>query len=353
MSDENLYDVFEVMLSELLSEIPNDDPKSDQKIEAICQLVVANGAAYCKEIFSIAKSKNLKAIRNDTRKFEKRNQNRWAPAIDHLEGLYNWAIEICDVHHQYLVDVEGRNSAINNPMNQVLGHVVGKGLVAVGEIIVLIKAGYADGAFARWRSLHELAVTAQYVAKSGETEANLYLASFAFQARRALRQTIELSGIEQVPDSEKSEADAHCETAQILIGRKIANDRDGEWPKIAGFNSFYDLEKSLKLDLFRPVYKLASSYIHSGPQDLQSFLGNQESQTPTMLVGPSSSGMVVPLVYTSLSLVYLISSLLSRHQKVDFNILTLAFSELAFEMNALAEDVEAETMRKHLEKQGA
>ena len=36
------------------------------------------------------------------------------------------------------------------------------------EVLVLLKAGYGQGALARWRALHEVAVVADLIAENGE-----------------------------------------------------------------------------------------------------------------------------------------------------------------------------------------
>lgn len=45
----------------------------------------------------------------------------------------------------------------------------------VGEILVLIRSGYADGALARWRSLHEVCVIAIFLSKRTDKCAEMYL----------------------------------------------------------------------------------------------------------------------------------------------------------------------------------
>ena len=44
-----------------------------------------------------------------------------------------------------------------------------------GEVLALLHAGFADGAHARWRSLHEMAVVASLIQQHGQELAERYL----------------------------------------------------------------------------------------------------------------------------------------------------------------------------------
>ncbi|MFC7164719.1 DUF5677 domain-containing protein [Halospeciosus flavus] len=43
------------------------------------------------------------------------------------------------------------------------------------EIHHLLKGGFADGAFARWRSLHELSITTTFIKQAGSDTAERFL----------------------------------------------------------------------------------------------------------------------------------------------------------------------------------
>nr|WP_159075159.1 DUF5677 domain-containing protein [Celeribacter baekdonensis] len=100
--------------------------------------------------------------------FEERTFSRWKPAFDHLDMLWHVAQELGELHGK---DVQRRNDEDNNATMAALARIFSKALLVVQEIIYLLKGGFPDGALTRWRSLHELSVTAMYIAKHGEDTA--------------------------------------------------------------------------------------------------------------------------------------------------------------------------------------
>ncbi len=53
------------------------------------------------------------------------------------------------------------------------------------EILTLIKNGYADGAMARWRALHEISVISSFIAKHGNEVAEKYLLHSNIESNKA------------------------------------------------------------------------------------------------------------------------------------------------------------------------
>jgi len=54
------------------------------------------------------------------------------------------------------------------------------------EIIILLENGYADGAMARWRTLHEIATVAAVIAKFGDELAERYVHYQIVESTKAL-----------------------------------------------------------------------------------------------------------------------------------------------------------------------
>ena len=59
------------------------------------------------------------------------------------------------------------------------------------EIICLLENGFADGAMARWRTLHEIAVVAAIISRHGEDIAQRYLAHQAVESKRAMNKYLD------------------------------------------------------------------------------------------------------------------------------------------------------------------
>lgn len=56
-----------------------------------------------------------------------------------------------------------------------LKYIHGRGLQQFLEIITLMKNGFADGAYSRWRSLYELNIIASFISEYGEEIAEAYI----------------------------------------------------------------------------------------------------------------------------------------------------------------------------------
>jgi hypothetical protein len=54
------------------------------------------------------------------------------------------------------------------------------------EVLMLLKGGYGQGAHARWRALHEVAVIAAFLRKHGQGTAERYFLHEAVESRRAV-----------------------------------------------------------------------------------------------------------------------------------------------------------------------
>lgn len=297
------------------------------------------------------KSLSEEAISREQRartQFEKRTLQRWRPAFDHLEMLWCIACELGEAHSK---DVKERDDEDNNLVMAALADLYPKGLLVAQEILCLLKGGFPDGALARWRSLHELSVSAMYVAKHGDTAAKEYLQSFHFSARRAaveINATSERSGLEKFTIEELDERDALCKDAERVLGRKIDKDVKGEWPRITG-KTFDALERDVGMDHWRPWYKWASGQVHSGHRPQHALLGMAEANQPLHLVGASNSGFVDPFQLTALTLSQLVSTFLKHSLNLDRIIHIEVFRELAGEMAEIALAAQEASRERHVQ----
>ena len=81
--------------------------------------------------------------------------------------------------------------------------------------------------------------------------------------------------------------------------------------------TFFDIEKSLGLDHWRPRYKWASQDTHGVYRHPPVLLGMCEAQEALLLVGPSNSGLTDPAHMTAISLVLATNALANLSPKID------------------------------------
>ena len=137
------------------------------------------------------------------------------------------------------------------------------------EILCLLKAGFADGAFARWRSMYELCVVAQFIKDNEEIVAKAYWGDSLQKNTKEYRW------------ARKAPRFAQCEEAI----------------------SFRDL-----LDACDPIiakwkkqYGLSNKIIHASPQGTFARLGKPQN-LDIVAVGPSDYGLSMPAVNSAIAL---------------------------------------------------
>jgi hypothetical protein len=114
----------------------------------------------------------LKAHRKDIKSFEKNLHNDWKKPFDLFEAFWVLAFEAGgEFNNEFRKD---ENEA-GNYVLEALTRLHARACQIASEVLVLLKSGFADGAHARWRSLHEIAVVASFIRKHGNDIAERYL----------------------------------------------------------------------------------------------------------------------------------------------------------------------------------
>ena len=112
------------------------------------------------------------ARQGDVEVFRKRLEHRWGKPLGKLRMLLAIVMEWAQGFYERRRQVSGgRLSHLDDVMFRL--HV--RACQVTGEIIVLLENGYADGAMARWRTLHEMTIVAGVIAKFGEELAERYV----------------------------------------------------------------------------------------------------------------------------------------------------------------------------------
>ena len=315
----------------------NKSEAFSEKFSELFKLVREKCEADSLKVYKDAAPKILASIRKEAKGFEARSFERWKPSFDHLEMMWSISQELGEMHGKA---IQAKNGGDNNVVMASLAHIFPRALLVSQEIICLLKGGFPDGALARWRSLHELAVTAMYVAKHGEAVALQYLLSFHFSARRSAHQMNEHSeraGIERFSEEDLKKFDERCAGAEEILGRKIEKDKYGEWPAITLVHTtFAAIEKDLGMDHWRPRYKWASTHTHAHHRPLDKLLGMSEANEEAHLVGSSNSGFVDPFEMTAITLAQITTTYLYHGVNVDRTVHTNIMLTLADQMSLIA-----------------
>jgi Family of unknown function (DUF5677) len=156
------------------------------------------------------------------------------------------------------------------------------------EVLTLLSAGFADGAMARWRTLHEIAVTAMFVQERGEAVAERYPLHRIIESRKAALQFQQYARrLRERPYTAKQMAAIEREY-DAVIGRFGKSFReDFGWAAETLKNerpNFSQIEAGTKFDHWRPYYKLASHNVHGNPKGIYFRLGLISGADPLVAI---------------------------------------------------------------------
>jgi len=279
--------------------------------------------------------------------FERRNYRRWKKPLDLLELLWVISEEV----GANLNQTERPAAALAKDYQfEALVSLHARSLLIAREILCLLYGGFPDGALSRWRSLHELAVTAVFLKTQDQEVSHRYLASFPFRALYAankLNEHAERANMQPFSQQEIKTMVARCAGFEARFGKEMHNEYG--WAAVALNNpkpNFAQLEKAVSLDHWRPRYRWASQHTHGGYRPPLSMLGTSESAGPVHLVGQSNSGFTDPIHMTAISLNQATSSLLTVRPTVDNIIFLQIVGDLSNDIGQVALAVDQESLRK-------
>jgi uncharacterized protein DUF5677 len=223
--------------------------------------------------------------------FEARLYSRWKKALDAFDLFISVARDAGSQAFTYL-----NRSQFEQRKHLViaLARLQTRACQIAGEIQVLLKSGYADGAHARWRTLHEIEVVTALLSKHGELLAERYLSHEHIESLRAARQFNEHAralGERKISKAELVKMEASVQRLCSRFGDTFKN-RNGWACTLFEKNpgpSFSDLEAKTEFDHIRPFYKMASHNVHAEPKGIMFRIGVKGRDL--ILSGPSNAGL--------------------------------------------------------------
>jgi hypothetical protein len=292
----------------------------------------------------------LRSARRMEAAFVRRNKKRWRKSFSELEFMYHIAAEMGS---EFVVEW---NSDINDEpcLFAALNTLHVKALITTKEILCLMEGGYADGALARWRTLHEAAVFSTLIREAGAEVAERYLASFDFAALKAAKQLneyAERANLRPFPPDDLAEMEARCLAQVARLGEHLSHEYGwaARWLNVERPNLLH-LEKATGLDHWRPRFRWASQSIHGAYRPPESTLANAESTEVCHAIGPSNSGMVDPLQMAAISLTTVATNFLGTWPNADRLVAILILNGISGSIGDIAMKEEAESLARFLRR---
>jgi hypothetical protein len=272
-------------------------------------------------------------------------REHWGTAIDLLKVL---RVISLDIGARYRRQVDSDTAKPQDFVFEVLTKLHANACLVTAEIVALLENGYASGAYARWRTLHETAVIATLISENGQDLAERFLeydvieswkAASEYQKQfEANRAAFEAGGFRPVSKEDLDHLTTLKNDRCARFGEKFCSKTSYGWAaQIFGDKvpTFAQIEEKTGFVHLRPFYKLSCYSVHAEPKLAYFNMGLSPTRRGT-LVGPSVFGLADPGQDAALSL-YQITALLLAKQTVFNTMLLFALEQMVEETkNAFA-----------------
>lgn len=234
--------------------------------------------------------------------FVTRLNRRWFKPLDGLAMLLTICREFgLSINEKLRTRPDARPATID-----VLTRLHARSCQTADEVLTLLRHGFADGAMARWRTMHEIAVTANFILESGELIAERYVAYQLVESRFATRQYKEYEqrlAVQLVDNRAMDDLEQRYQELLTQYGPAFAKQYGWALPRFPDKKDiqFFDLELAVGTDHWRPYYRLAGHNIHANPRGAFYKLGLFDDEK-ILLAGPSNFGLSDPGQSAAISL---------------------------------------------------
>lgn len=172
------------LLSETLAKIGPNKDFTEEEISNALQKVIDTMPETARIVLKHVKENAPETLANnhkDLLRFERHLLEIWSKPIDTFELFLDICMEI-GIDFNERVPSKPENENLYSALSQLHA----RGCQVSREILVLLRSGYPDGAMARWRTLHEINITAIFLYEHGEILAKRYLDYDVVESKKAL-----------------------------------------------------------------------------------------------------------------------------------------------------------------------
>jgi len=242
---------------------------------------------------------------------EKNINEIWGHALDLFELLIVTIQEIADN-----LDVTKLNDYNDNiDLYDALRRLLGRSCLIGYEILTLLRFGFADGGYARFRTLYETVIIGMFISDSGNEAATRYLDFSIIDDLKKAEIFNEYTSVLNEEQVSLEEISGLKEEKLKLIEKYGENFAKGDYGWASSLLdkkrvTFRDIEEKVDFSHMRPHYKLTSSNIHTGSSSLYSHIALPPEDDSKILTGASGYGINVPCRLATPYLVMMTGNLL-------------------------------------------
>jgi hypothetical protein len=226
--------------------------------------------------------------------FRSRMEETWGQPLAKLRMLLTIAREWCGEAHQ----AADESTPQRQPqLKKLMVRLLVRSCQVTDEIICLLENGFADGAMARWRTLHEIGVVGAVIAAHGEEIAKRYIAHQAVESRRAIRKYIDCHkalGYRPLGARTSKRIERKYQAAIAKFGESFTGDYGWAAHHLKKKRpTFADLEADVGYGRMRAHYQMGNDNVHAGIKSMYVRLGLLTDHHG-LLAGRSNAGLTDP-----------------------------------------------------------
>lgn len=325
LSNDPLIDAIRDELAKQIDEEEIDDLSKDD-VQNIMEESIEDLATHTYERI-LTDDEGLERYHETIEGFQKRLDERWGEPFELLERLIIWSMECGRALNQEHGFKARQNE---NYQFQALLHLHSRSIQVALEIHHLLEGGFADGAFARWRSLYELSITSSFISNhSGQTAERFlsYHTIWEYYFAKIYQEHQDDLNVEPLERKVLDELEEMKDELVDQFGESIDDNGYGSgWAAEAhsgnGAPSIHSMKEEVDLEHLSPYYKLACESVHAGSKGTLDRLGiirHEDIEQPDILLaGPSNAGLNLPGQLTAISLAQVTTDLLMMHFNLPF-----------------------------------
>lgn len=241
----------------------NRMPIAKRTLKFALGLVMAKKTKKLVEGLQEHSSSILRDEREEQTQLEQRVKEEWQEPLDRLSVLIALTKEVRSFFDDRFLDDAALPGEI---VFAVLAILHARACQVSSEILVLLRFGLADGAFARWRTLYELSAVCLFIAKHGQEVAERYLIHEPLERSKLARRYQQDRGPDessQVPQDWIDNLASIQDSLIELYDERFEGDYGWAAGVLTGIPNLFRIAQCVGIDDSYFFYKLASSSVHA------------------------------------------------------------------------------------------
>lgn len=297
-------------------EIEKFTARISEAMPKIIQETIAMGSARLFSTLRASWDAHEAIQRYECDEFQARLEERWGKGLSLLRMLLYSIREIgADVHRRH------RKSKSKKYVHRrfILGRLHVRACQVTDEIITLMENGFADGAMARWRTLHEIGVIATIIEDGDEELARRYIDHEIVEVKKQADDYDEKQvplGYEPIAPRERKRIEEAYAEAIRHYGPSFRHEYGWAAEHLKDKKpDFKKLQAAADQSDMNTYYKLANFNVHAGARAMFFRLTDMGSSTP--IAGRSNAGLVEPGQNTAYTIVRITGALIGRPKNLN------------------------------------